>query len=444
MADALWAKNLPLDLQLHRFTVGVDFITDLQLLAFDAEGSAAHARMLGETGLLPKAEAQALVAALKVLRQEALEGRITILPEEEDGHTALEHALIARLGETGKRIHLARSRNDQVATALRLLMRSRALDLGEALLSCAQAFLELAVREADTPLPGYTHLRRAMPATWGMWGAAFAEGLLEELEALPALWDRLDRCPLGAAAGFGSPIALDRARSAALLGFTRVQNSPMDVMNSRGRYEQALAGWVASAAGTLEKALWDLALYSTEEFGYVRLPDAFTTGSSLMPQKRNPDVVELARARCRELRGLSAQLAHLAGGLPSSYHRDQQLLKAPFLEALAKGEELFQVCARLLPGLEIQRERSAGACTQELYAAQEACRLAAEGMPFRDAYKAVAQSIGDGTFAVEPLPAAGDLGLAATGAALNATGVWLGEHRAALTETIDYLFVWEN
>jgi argininosuccinate lyase len=442
MAEALWAKDLPLDRQLHRFTVGDDPVTDLQLLPFDTEGSAAHARMLGETGLLPEPEARALVGALAQLRQEALRGQLTILPEEEDCHTALEHALIDRLGETGKRIHLARSRNDQVATAMRLLMRARALDLGEAMHACAEAFLELGRKSADAPLPGYTHLRRAMPATWGMWAASFAEGLLEELEALPGLWDRLDRCPLGAAAGFGPPVPLDRARSAALLGFARVQRSPMDVMNSRGRYEQAMAAWLVSATGTLEKALWDLALYSTEEFGFLRLPDAFTTGSSLMPQKRNPDVVELARGRCRELRGLAGQLAHLAGGLPSSYHRDHQLLKAPFLELVAKGEQLFRVCARLLPGLEIDRDACAAACTQELHAAKEACRLAAEGLPFRDAYRLVAERIKDGSFAPDPAPVLGRPGLDETAAALAASAAWLEGRRQFIQQVNDHLFQW--
>jgi len=442
MAKSLWAKDLPLDLQLHGFTVGQDPITDLQLMPFDTEGSAAHARMLGETGLLPEAEARALVGALAQLRQEALQGLIPILPEEEDCHTALEHALTERLGETGRRIHLARSRNDQVATAFRLLMRTRVLDLGQAVHACAAAFLDLARRERDTPLPGYTHMRRAMPASWGMWAAAYAEGLLEELEALPALWDRLDRCPLGAAAGFGSPIPLDRARSAQLLGFSRVQGSPMDVMNSRGRYEQAMAAWVVSASGTLEKALWDLALYSTEEFGFLRLPDAFTTGSSLMPQKRNPDVVELARARCRELRGLAGLIGQLASGLPSSYHRDHQLLKAPFLETMAKGQELFQVFAHLLPGLEILKAGCEAACTQELHAAKEACRLAAAGMPFRDAYLEVAHQIQQGTFHPDPSPALGDLGLDATGAALAASAEWLTGRRDLIQRTTEHLFAW--
>jgi len=444
MAEALWAKDLPLDLQLHRFTVGMDPVTDLQLMPFDAVGSAAHARMLGEAGLLPEAEARALVGALRQLRQEALDGKLVILPEEEDCHTALEHALTDRLGETGKRIHLARSRNDQVATALRLLMRTRLLELGASVHACVAALLDLAVREQDTLLPGYTHMRRAMPATWGMWAAAFAEGLLEELEALPALWDRMDRCPLGAAAGFGPPIPIDRARSAELLGFTRVQGSAMDVMNSRGRYEQALAAWVVSAAGTLEKALWDLALYSTEEFGFIRLPDAFTTGSSIMPQKHNPDVVELARGRCRELRGLAGQLAHLAGGLPSSYHRDHQLLKAPFLEILAKGEELFRVFAHLLPGLEIQAGACRDACTQELYAAKEASRLAAEGLPFRDAYRVVAQKIQDGTFAPDLTPALVDLDLETAAAGAAVAAAWLGGRRDSIERTTEQLFQWGN
>ncbi len=443
MPETLWAKDLPLDERLHAFTVGSDRTTDLALLPFDAEGSAAHARMLGECGLLEMSEAKALVKALRELKAEAERGGLTVTPAQEDGHTALEVALTQRLGATGRRIHLARSRNDQVQTALRLLMRARLLDLGDALERCASAFLAFARQHAESPLPGYTHLRHAMPSSWGMWGSAFAEGLLEELEQLPALWLRLDRCPLGAAAGFGTPVALDRKRSAELLGFSRVQRSPIDVMNGRGRHEQAVAAWIVSAAGTLEKAIWDLLLWSTEEFGFARLPDAFTTGSSLMPQKRNPDVLELARGRCRELRGLSGLLAELAGGLPSSYHRDHQLLKAPLLEITAKGAELFAVLAHLLPGLEIDEHACAAACTAELHAANNACRLAAEGMPFRDAYATVARQLQDGTF----VPA---VGLSAPVALhfdemkteLEQSQEWLAERRKFLAETSARLFDW--
>jgi argininosuccinate lyase len=444
MSDQLWAKNLPLDEQIHAFSVGNDPMTDLQLLPFDAEASAAHARMLGECGLLPESEAKALVAALRELRAEAERGELPITREQEDGHTALEHALTARLGDTGRRIHLARSRNDQVQTALRLLMRAGLLDLGDALAGCATVFLEFAGRHSGVALPGYTHMRRAMPSSWGMWSVAFAEGLLEELEQLPALWSRLDRSPLGAGAGFGSPVPIQRERSAELLGFSRVQRSPVDVMNSRGRHEQAIAAWIVSAAGTLEKAIWDLLIWSTDEVHFVRLPDAFTTGSSLMPQKRNPDVLELARARCRELRGLAGFLSHLAGGLPSSYHRDHQLLKAPFLEMLGKAEQFFQILARLIPALEINEEACAAACSSEIYAARDACRLATEGMPFRDAYAKVAQQLQDGSFvAANERGVTIDLGLERIGAELTKSKAWIRDRRSFLVTTTERLFDWK-
>jgi len=247
-------------------------------------------------------------------------------------------------------------------------------------------------------MPGYTHLRRAMPSSFGLWAGAFAAGLSEELQALQAVYARLDRCPLGAAAGFGVPLPLNRKYVAELLGFSGVQISPTDVMNSRGRHELALVNGLASIGLVLEKFLWDVALYCLPEFGFLELPDAFTTGSSIMPQKRNPDVVELARARCRELRGHALMLQELAGGLPSSYHRDFQLLKKPLFTSLDTARELLEVLVRLVPGLEVNAERARTACGDELYAAHEATRLAQQGVPFRDAYKQVAQQLQDGTF----------------------------------------------
>jgi argininosuccinate lyase len=448
MSEMLWAKGLPLDEQLHAFTVGDDPLIDLQLLPFDAEGSAAHARMLSGCGLLPENEAKALVAALRRLKEQSERGELTITREQEDGHTALEVALTKKLGPTGGRIHLGRSRNDQVQTALRLWMRVRLLDLGEALGNCASSFVDFARTHSSTLLPGYTHMRRAMPSSWGMWSVAFAEGLIEELEQLPALWSRIDRCPLGAAAGFGVPLKLNRECTAELLGFSRVQRSPIDVMNSRGRYEQAIAAWIVSAAGTLEKMLWDLLIWSTEEFNFVRLPDLFTTGSSLMPQKRNPDVLELARGRCRELRGLAALLSDLSGGLPSSYHRDQQLLKGPFFEIVVKGEQLFKVMTRLLPGLEINEQACAAACSEEVDAASEACRLASEGMPFRAAYAQVARQLQDGSFrparkaASDTVPEAAQL--ASTEIAITLADIknWIGSRRRFLGSATQRLFDW--
>jgi argininosuccinate lyase len=327
-------------------------------------------------------------------------------------------------------------------------MRAHLLDLGEALGNCASAFVDFGRTHYSTLLPGYTHMRRAMPSNWGMWGAAFAEGLVEELDQIPALWSRIDRCPLGAAAGFGPPVNLNREHSAELLGFSRVQCSPIDVMNSRGRHEQAIAAWIVSAAGILEKALWDLLIWSTDEFNFVRLADSFTTGSSLMPQKQNPDVLELARGRCRELRGLAALLSHLGSGLPSSYHRDQQLSKAPFLEIVAKGEQLFDVVTRLLPGLEINEQACATACSEEVHAASEACRLAAEGMPFRAAYAHVARQLQDGNFrpvgvtGSSAVPEAGQLALTEIAVTLAGSNNWIGDRRRFLATTTERLFDW--
>ncbi|OYV77337.1 MAG: argininosuccinate lyase [Deltaproteobacteria bacterium 21-66-5] len=394
----LWEKGLPLDEAIHRFTVGDDPELDKRLLSFDALGSAAHARMLGHAGLMPVKDAQALVDSLAVIVARAGCGELSISPAQEDCHTAIEMLLTEQLGDAGKRIHLGRSRNDQVILALRLYMRDALLGIAAQAAELAHEFINFARAHADAAMPGYTHLRRAMPSSFGLWAGAFAAGLSEELQALQAVYARLDCCPLGAAAGFGVPLPLDREYVAELLGFSGVQISPADVMNSRGRHELALVNGLASIGLVLEKFLWDVALYCMPEFGFLDLPDAFTTGSSIMPQKRNPDVVELARARCRELRGHALMLQELAGGLPSSYHRDFQLLKKPLFTSLDTAGELLEVLVRLVPGLKVNAERARTACGDELYAAHEATRLAQQGLPFREAYRRVALQLQDGTF----------------------------------------------
>lgn len=423
----LWAKGLPLDAVLHRFTVGEDPLLDLELVPFDTLGSAAHALTLAHGGFITAADARALVGALNTIRHRAATGRFGIRPEQEDGHTAIEAALIEIAGDAGKRIHLGRSRNDQVILATRLLLRHELVALGEGVASLAAAFAAFARAHGELPMPGYTHLRRAMPSSLGQWSGAFAEGLLEELGNLRAVYARLNRCPAGAAAGFGAPIALDREHFARLLGFARVQRNPIDVQNSRGRHELALLNALASIGGVIEKWLWDLALYSTEEFGFLRLPDAFTTGSSIMPQKRNPDVVELARAVCGELRGYAAMAGEIAYGLPSNYHRDLQLLKRPLLRSMARGHELLEVLARLLPGLEPVPERLRGAFTPELFAAAEASRRVGAGQTFRDAYREVAAEILAGKFAPREDTAAPPLYLDEIEAELAAERDWLQE-----------------
>ncbi|MGH8427025.1 MAG: argininosuccinate lyase [Gammaproteobacteria bacterium] len=437
----LWAKGLPLDEVIHRFTVGDDRELDNRLLSFDALGSAAHVHMLGHVGLLARTDEQALVDSLAVIAAHARRGEITITSAQEDCHTAIEMLLTEQLGEAGKRIHLGRSRNDQVILALRLYMRDALLDTGAQAAKLATGILAFARSHANEVMPGYTHLRRAMPSTFGLWAGGFAAGLAEELRALQAVYARLDRCPLGAAAGFGVPLPLDRGYAAKLLSFAGVQISPTDVMNSRGRHELALVNELASIGLVLEKFLWDVALYSMPEFGFLDLPDAFTTGSSIMPQKRNPDVVELARGHCRELRGHAAMIQELAGGLPSSYHRDFQLLKKPLFAAVDTAHGLLGVLIRLLPALQVNTERARAARGDELYAAHEAYRLAGEGIPFRDAYKQVAQQIKSGTFkpdrdalAAAHLGGAGNLGLELIAKDLQQSEQWIDETRVHIRQ----------
>jgi argininosuccinate lyase len=435
----LWAKGLPLDEAIHRFTVGDDPELDTRLLVHDALGSAAHARMLAEAGLMPKADAAALVKALAGIARRARQGGIQISPEQEDVHTAIEALLTAELGDAGKRIHLGRSRNDQVILALRLYMREALLDTVERSAKLARNFAVFARAHAHEPMPGYTHLRRAMPSSFGLWGTAFAAGLAEELQAMQALYARLDRCPLGAAAGFGVPLPIQREVTAELLGFSTVQVSPVDVQNSRGRHELALLNGFASIGLVMEKFLWDVSLYSMQEFGFLRLPDAFTTGSSIMPQKRNPDVVELARGRCRELRGYAAMMQELASGLPSNYHRDLQLLKKPLFGAVQSVQGWLDVLIALVPALEVDTAKAKAACSDDIYAAHHAYQLAQGGMPFRDAYKQVAQQLESGSFKPDRdaltathLGGAANLGVELIEAELSATERWTGETRARI------------
>lgn len=397
MSETLWAKGESVDGLVHRFTVGEDPVSDLALLPFDCLASAAHARSLAASGLLPPQDAAALVEELAKLHANA--SSLVIPPELEDGHTLLEAKLTETLGELGAKIHLGRSRNEQVALALRLWMRAAVLDLGEGAAALADALLAFAAKHGDAPLPGLTHLRRAMPSSFGLWAESFAEALLEELEALPALDARLDRSPAHSAAGFGTPLPFHTEEAAARLGFSKVQRNPLDVQNARGRHEGALLAWLSSLSLTLEKLAWDGCLYGSEGFGYLTLPAAFTTGSSLMPQKRNPDALELARARAREIRGLAGTVERIGGGLPSSYHRDFQLLKKPTMDAVRIALDTMAVLTQLVKGLEPNLDAAHTACTDELFAANEAFRLAGTGLPFRHAYRAIAARLADGAFA---------------------------------------------
>lgn len=394
----LWEKGTKLDAVVHRFTVGEDPVWDRHLMHWDCLGSAAHARTLARAELLSRAELDALLAGLAEIDRLAHAGEFEIPEELEDCHTAIEATLTKRCGEAGARIHTGRSRNDQVATAMRLFMRHHALDWLGFLDKFVEAVTARMRRDGHFDMPGYSHLQPAMPSSVGQWLHAIAEAGLEQMRAVCDLLDRLDTCPLGTGAGFGVPLPLDRAYTAELLGFSRVQRSPLDVQNSRGRLEKYSVRVAVDMAAILEKMSCDLILFMTAEFGFFRLPESMTTGSSIMPQKKNPDVLELLRGCGARLRARLLELEWVTNKLPSGYHRDLQLTKEPAIRVALEMPALLQVATRVATEFTINAERLAAAMRPELYATHAALELARQGVPFREAYRRVAAGIRAGRF----------------------------------------------
>ncbi len=401
MADQptrLWHKGQPLDELIHSFTVGDDPIWDLKLVHADLLGSAAHAHTLHRAGLLSEAELKSLISGLRAIATAHREGRFTIPRELEDCHTAIEAELTRACGDTGKKIHTGRSRNDQVATAMRLYLRAQVVRAVELLAAFVSTTLDRIERDGRIDMPGYTHMQPAMPSSVGQWLQAHVEAALDQMRAALALFDRLDSCPLGTGAGFGVPLDLDRPFTAQLLGFARVQRNPIDVQNSRGRMELYFARLAADVGAFLEKLASDLLLFSTAEFGFFSLPAALTTGSSIMPQKRNPDVLELMRGRSARLRARAIELELIIAKLPSSYHRDLQLTKEPAFRAADELDELLRVAERVVATFEIHPDRLAAAMRPELFATEAALQMSKSGTPFREAYRRIADDLAAGRF----------------------------------------------
>ena len=394
----LWDKGKGLDDLVHRFTVGDDPAWDSHLVHWDCLGSAAHARTLARIGLLSPSELADLLGGLAEIDALDRAGRFELKTELEDCHTAIEAYLVQHCGTAGEKIHAGRSRNDQVATAIRLCLRHHALGWLDALARFIDIVIARAQRDGAIPMPGYTHLRPAMPSSVGQWLHSFADAALEQMSAAIDLLGRLDSCPLGTGAGYGVPLPLDRAYTASLLGFSRVQRSPIDVQNSRGRMEKYFVRVGSDIAGLVEKLACDLLLFTTLEFGFFDLPEALTTGSSIMPQKHNPDVLELLRARSGRLRTRVLELEGLCAKLSSGYHRDLQLTKEPALRTAMEVPELLAVAGRVIEGLLLRPDRLSAAMRPELYAAHAALELAQTGVPFREAYRPVAVRLRAGGF----------------------------------------------
>ena len=389
MSTKLWDKGGASDAAMMRYTARDDWRLDQRLLAYDLQATIAHVRGLGRIGVLKPDEQQALERALEDLVARNKAGDLKLTEADEDGHTAIESALIDSLGEVGKKVHTGRSRNDQVLVALRLYERDALDDLAAAASEGARALLDLARREASTVMPGFTHLQRAVPSTVGLWASSFAEGLADGIDMVRAARAVANKSPLGGAAGFGVNLPLDREGVANELGFSGIAVNPLASQSSRGIVEASILAAAWHVMAVIRRLAWDLSLFTTSEFAFVKLDEAFTTGSSIMPQKRNPDVVELMRAACSVVQGALAEVQSITA-LPSGYHRDLQLTKAPTLRGLDEALATTRLVPRLIEGLSFDRARMEAAVTPECFATDRAIELTASGVPFREAYRRIA------------------------------------------------------
>ncbi len=387
----LWDKGYRLDPEVERYTVGNDHRLDLGLVEYDCRASIAHAAALRSAGILSEAERRKLARALRGIIALHRRGKFRIRPEDEDGQTAIEAFLVSALGDLGKKIHTARSRNDQVVVALRLYSRERLYQVQRLIDVCTRALRRRARGLKSSTVPGYTHARKAMPTSFGAWMEANAASMEDNKILIGAALKLLDQNPLGSGAGYGIPVfAIDRLQTARDLGFARVQQCPVYVQNSRGKFEAVVVSALSNVMFDVNKMCSDLILFSMDEFGFVRLPRNMCTGSSIMPQKLNPDLLEIARAQYHAVIANEFRIKGTIGNLMSGYHRDLQLTKQPLMESFEIVESTLPVMTRVIERIEIDVQNCARACTPDIYATEEAYRLVQSGMPFRDAYRKVA------------------------------------------------------
>ncbi len=390
----LWQKGYRLNEQIERFEAAQNSLLDARLVRHDVWGSLAHIAMLTHIGILSESEHQALQIALQHILELEAQHEFVISPSDEDVHTSVENHLAATAGAAGKKIHMARSRNDQVLVDLRLYGKEQLHQVALKLCQCADALLTFGKQHVEVPMPGYTHMQRAMLSSVGLWAASFAEALLDDEQLLTAAYNLNDQSPLGSAAGYGVPIAIDRQYTSDLLGFAHVQNNVIYVQNSRGKVEGAIVQALAQIMLDLSKFAQDVLLFSTVEYGFFQIPQELCTGSSIMPQKRNLGVMELVRARTQTMLALQQQILGIVAGLPTGYNMDYQETKRPFIEALDLVQESLDICTLVISNIGVNTEQLIDACTFELFAADRAYTLAIEAnMPFRDAYKIVGAEV---------------------------------------------------
>lgn len=394
----LWDKGFSTDKKIDLFTVGNDRELDLVLAKYDVMGSLAHAKMLHKIGLLSADEMMLVEKELDAISTLIQKGDFIIEESFEDVHSKVEFMLTEKLGDTGKKIHTARSRNDQVLVDVHLYLREEIKEIRGMIIEFFDLLMKLSETYKDSLLPGYTHFQVAMPSSFGMWFSAYAESLIDDIYMLNAAYRVVDQNPLGSAAGYGSSFPIDRDYTTSEMGFSALKVNSVAAQMSRGKTERTVAFAMSSVAGTLSKLAMDICLYMSQNFGFVSFPDELTTGSSIMPHKKNPDVFELIRGKCNKIQALPFELTLITNNLPSGYHRDLQLLKEgliPGIQALKSCLEMFTFS---LGNIEVNKNIVDQKIYDYLFTVEEVNKLVQDGVPFRDAYKIVGGKVADGNF----------------------------------------------
>ena len=398
MAQKLWEKNVQVDHEVDLFTVGKDREMDLYLAPYDVLGSMAHITMLESIGLLTKEELQLLLKELRAIHSVAEKGEFVIEEGIEDVHSQVELMLTRQLGDMGKKIHSGRSRNDQVLLDLKLFTRAKIQQIVKSAEKLFQVLLEQSDRYKHVLMPGYTHLQIAMPSSFGLWFGAYAESLVDDLRLMEAAYRICNRNPLGSAAGYGSSFPLNRQMTTDLLGFDSLDYNVVYAQMGRGKMERTVAFAMAGIAATLSKLAFDACLFNSQNFGFIKLPDQFTTGSSIMPHKKNPDVFELTRAKCNKIQGLPTQITLICNNLPSGYFRDLQIIKEVFLPAFDELNDCLTMVTHMMREIKVNEHILDDDKYALVFSVEEVNKRVLNGVPFRDAYKQVGLEIEAGQF----------------------------------------------
>ncbi len=395
----LWEKDkTELSDLVHRFTVGRDREFDLLLAKYDVQGSIAHTSMLNAVGLLSDEEFSLIKKELEQILSEMVSGNFSLQDDAEDIHSQVEEMLTARIGEAGKKIHSGRSRNDQVAVDIKLFLRAEVLEIKELTARLFEVLQSLSDKHADKLLPGYTHMQLAMPSSFGLWFGAYAESLVDDMSLLAAAYDMTNKNPLGSGAGYGSSFPLDRELTTRLLHFETLHYNSIYAQMSRGKTERFVAMALSSIAATLGRLSMDICLYMNQNFGFISLPPAFTTGSSIMPHKKNPDIFELIRGKCSRIQSVPNELTLLINNLPSGYHRDIQLSKEILFPAIEELKSCIGIACAVLPGIEARDNILDGPQYKHLFTVEKVNELVNSGVPFREAYKQVGNEVDNNSF----------------------------------------------